>query len=115
MSSGQAGGKGYLYMAVTSRPDPEKVAGNIVKCALNNDGFATGCEKGVIPPGIDEADLIRISDIRIVRNNAFLVTGITDLTKKVYRCEIQQQTGDLAACVDAGMVEGVRNFSIAVR
>lgn len=115
MSSGQAGGKGYLYMAVTSRPDPEKVAGNIVKCALNNDGFATGCEKGVIPPGIDEADLIRISDIRIVRNNAFLVTGITDLAKKVYRCEIQQQTGDLAACVDAGVVEGVRNFSIAVR
>lgn len=116
MSSGQAGGKGYLYLAATSRTDPEKVAGSIVKCILDNDGFTKGCEKGLTPPGIKEADLIRISDIRIVRNNAYLVAGDTDLTKKVYRCEINQQTGDLAACVDAGNVEGaVRNFGIAVR
>ena len=115
MSSGQAGGKGYLYLATSSLSDPEKVAGSIVKCALDSNGMVTGCEKGGVPRGIKEADLLHISDIRVVRDSVWLVTGDIDLRKKVYQCHIDQLTGDLAVCFDAGDVEGARNYSIAVR
>jgi hypothetical protein len=115
MSSWQAGSKGYLYLATASLSDPQKVAGSIVKCALNANGVVTGCEKGGVPPGMNEADLFNISDIRVVRDSAWLVTGDIELRKKVYQCQINQQTGDLAACVGAGDVEGTRNYSIAVR
>lgn len=115
MSSGQAGGKPYLYLATSSLADPEKVGGRIFKCAIREDGAATGCEPGVVPPGLSDADLIRIRDIRIVRNSAWLVTGVTTTSTKVYQCAIDQQTGDLTACANAGEIEGVRNFGIAVR
>jgi hypothetical protein len=115
MSSWQAGSKGYLYLATSSLSNPEKAPGSIVKCALDASGVVTGCEKGLVPPGMTEADLVRISDIRIVRTNAYLVTGATDADKKVYKCQVNQQTGDLATCASAGEVDGKRNFSIAVR
>jgi hypothetical protein len=115
MSSGQAGGKPYLYLATSSLAAPGTAGGRIFKCAIGEDGAVTGCERGVVPPGLSNADLIRIRDIRIVRNSAWLVTGATTTSAKVYQCQIDQQTGDLKACVNAGEVEGVRNFGIAVR
>lgn len=115
MSSWQAGSKGYLYLATSSLAEPKKAAGSIVKCTLDSSGVVSGCEKGLIPPGLNEADLIRISDIRVVRSNAYLVTGDTDITRKAYKCQINQQTGDLEACTGIGNVDGISNFSIAVR
>jgi hypothetical protein len=115
MSSWQAGSKGYLYLATSSLSAPEKVAGSIVKCALDVSGVVTGCEKGLVPPGLNESDLIRVSDIRIVRTDAWLVTGGTEASRKIYKCQIDQKTGDLAACTSAGEVEGLRKSSIAVR
>ena len=115
MSSGQTGGKNYLYLATTSRTDPEKVAGSIIKCTLDANGFANGCENDKLPPGISEAEMIRVSDLRIAGNSAYLVTGATDTSKSVYRCLINQVTGDLEACFDAGKVDGKLNFGIAVR
>jgi hypothetical protein len=115
MSSGQAADKSYLYLATSSRSDPEKLGGRIVKCVMNQENVASKCEPGVVPPGLSDADLIRIRDIRIVRNSAWLVTGETTTSTKVYQCPIDQQTGDLKACANAGEVEGVRNFGIAVR
>ena len=114
MSSGQAGDKSYLYLATSSRSDPEP-GGRIVKCAMNQENAVSKCEPGVVPPGLSDAKLIRIRDIRIVRNSAWLVTGETTTSTKIYQCAIDQQTGDLKTCVNAGEVEGVRNFGIAIR
>jgi hypothetical protein len=115
MSSGQAGGNNYLYLATSSRTDPMKAPGTIVKCALDDGGLVSRCDKGLVPPGMNGASLTRISDIRIVLNSAYLVTGDTDFTKKIYTCQVAQKPGDLAACASAGEVEGLRNFSIAGR
>ena len=115
MSSGQAGIRKYLYLATTSRTDPEKVAGSIIKCTLDANGFASGCEKGIIPAGISEAEMVRVSDLRIAGTSAYIVTGVTDTSKAVYRCQIDQASGDLAACVDAGKIDGTRTFGIAIR
>ena len=57
---------------------------------------------------------ICISDLRLSGNSAWLVTGKDSLSVKVYQCPINQQPGDLETCVNAGEVEGVRNFGIAL-
>jgi hypothetical protein len=115
MSTGQAGGKAYLYLATASQSDPEKIPGALIKCALDDNGDVIGCQKGMDSPAIDENELIRISDLRIFGSSAYLVTGLTDTSKKIYQCQLNQQTGALEKCVDAGQVEGIRNYSIAVR
>jgi len=116
MSFAQVGDKPYLYLATSSLSDREKSGGRIVKCSINEDGLATGCAEGKVPPGLVDADLIHIRDIRIVRTSAWLVTGRETTSARVYQCPINQQTGDLETCSDAGNVDGaVRNFGIAVR
>jgi hypothetical protein len=114
MSFGQAGGRSYLYLATSALLAPDQ-GGRIVKCQLV-DGVANKCGQGTVPKGLQDADLIRIRDLRIVGNSAWLVTGKDSLSAAVYRCAIDQQTGDLDFCASAGNVEGaVRNFGIAVR
>lgn len=113
MSTGQAGGKSYLYLATS--PPVESAGGNIVKCLINQDESAYSCERGRVPAGLSGSDLLNIGDIRIVRDSAYLVTGDIPINRKVYQCPINQETGDLETCVSAGIVDGVRNYSISVR
>lgn len=115
MSQGQAGGKPYLYLAASSLSDPQKAAGTIVKCALDANNAVAQCDQGSIPAGLAPADLIRISDIRVDGSAIYLVTGPTDDARKVYQCPLDQQTGDLGACIDAGDVPGLVNSAIALR
>ena len=113
MSTGQAGGKSYLYLATS--PPAASMGGNIVKCVINQDESAESCGPGRVPAGLSGSDLLSIGDIRIVRDSAYLVTGDIPTNRKVYRCPINQVTGDLETCVSAGTVDGVRNYSISVR
>lgn len=116
MSPGQAGGKSYLYLATSALLMPEKNGGRIVKCVAGDDGVVDGCGKGTVPKGLEDADLKRIRDLRIVGDTAWLVTGHDALSAAVYKCPVNQQTGDIEYCDSAGNVEGaVRNFGIAVR
>jgi hypothetical protein len=115
MSQGQAGGKPYLYLAASSLSDPQKAAGTIVKCALDANNAVAQCDQGSIPAGLAPADLIRISDIRVDGSAIYLVTGPTDDARKVYQCPLDQKTGDLGACIDAGDVPGLVNSAIALR
>lgn len=115
MSRGQAGGQTYLYLATAPRLDPQKVPGAIVKCALDADALVAACAELALPKGLETTDLTRISDIRIAGPTAYLVTGQTDDTRKVYQCIVEQKTGDLAECSSAGDVGGLINSSISVR
>ena len=87
----------------------------IVKCALDANNAVAQCDQGSIPAGLAPADLIRISDIRVDGSAIYLVTGPTDDARKVYQCPLDQQTGDLGACIDAGDVPGLVNSAIALR
>jgi hypothetical protein len=115
MSRGQAGDQAYLYLATASRTDPQKVPGTVAKCALDADGLVLACYPVPLPPGLQQAELTRISDIKIVGLTAYLVTGQTDDSRNVYQCPIEQKTGDLAACVSNGTIAGLATSSIAVR
>ena len=92
MSTGQAGGKSYLYLATS--PPAASMGGNIVKCAINQDESAESCGPGRVPAGLSGSDLRNIGDIRIVRDSAYLVTGDIPINRKIYRCPINQATGD---------------------
>lgn len=116
MSVGQAAGKSYLYLATSALVDPQNNGGRIVKCLAGDDGVVAECGKGTVPKGLEDADLKRIRDLRIVGDTAWLVTGHDALSAAVYKCPVNQQTGDIDYCESAGNVEGaVRNFGIAVR
>ena len=115
MSRGQAGDQAYLYLATASRTDSQKVPGAIAKCALDADGLVTACAGVALPKGLQEAELTRISDIKIVGPTAYLVTGQTDDSRNVYQCSIEQKTGSLTACVSNGTIDGLATSSIAVR
>ena len=115
MSRGQAGDQAYLYLATASGSDPQKGPGTIIKCTLDADALVSACAAMALPKGLEPAELTRFSDIQIVGPAAYLVTGPTDSAKKVYQCQVDQKTGDLAACGRAGDVQGLVNSSIAVR
>lgn len=115
MSSGQAGGRRYLYLAAAPLADPGKAAGTVVKCMLDAEGAVDGCDQGGIPPGLSPGDFIRIGDISMDGAAIDLVAGPGDDSRKIYRCAIDQQTGDLAGCASAGEVPGLVNSAIARR
>ena len=116
MSFGQPGDRPYLYLATSPLVDPQKSGGRVVKCSIDGDGIATDCAQGVVPQGLSDANLIQILDIYIVRNSAWLVVTRDGFNAKVYQCPINQKTGDLESCGDAGNVDGaIRTSGLAVR
>ena len=112
MGTGQARDGAHLYLAMS---DLEKRAGSIMKCNLDAESQITGCDAPSVPSGLDKSDLTLVSDIKIAGPNAYLVTGKADLEKKVYRCPLNPDSGDLLRCDSAGHIEGTRNYSMGFR
>ncbi|RYE99651.1 MAG: hypothetical protein EOO78_13720 [Oxalobacteraceae bacterium] len=81
---------------------------------LSSPGPAT---KSIAAPStlMSPGDFIRIGDISVDGAAIDLVAGPGDDSRKIYRCAIDQQTGDLAGCASAGEVPGLVNSAIARR
>jgi hypothetical protein len=102
-------GKDYLYLA-----SADNKTGTIVKCSLNADGSISGCDGGKLPTGVSAQDLAQAGEIAIANGQAYIAIAGGN-QKGILRCAIDQNSGDLQACMSAGDTGSITPAGISLR